>query len=404
MNVLVVNAWHDDNRGDMALVHSALLLLQKKYPQARINVISMIPEGHKYWQSAHLSLQESFPELSIIPSALPMEANAVRPITALRLGAAFLSMFVPWFSRFSGYAKEVKEADLIVSVGGHYLFSYNNNLKSLFRLLRLTQPFTLGLHLNKKVVLFSQSLGPYQGKLAHKVVRSIFAKAKCIVRESLSKELITSIAPDAKVEVKPDSAFYLSKFEVNDTAPVPSERYAVFTLREPMKGDVSKVRISYMEQLKGAGLKLLEDGKVDKIYVFPHVTGPTLLEDDRKISRDFSELCNNEAIELLSKPLSLPQTLAFYREASFVVGTRFHSVVFALSQGTPAVALSYYGPKAQGIMRYIGMEELCFDIDSVTTEQVAQGVEQCLVYLQQGKIDEQQQRMVDELETLTFSQ
>lgn len=403
MNILVVNAWHDDNRGDMALVHSAILLLKRRYPHAGIKVVSMVPVEHKVWRTAHISLQQEFPDIDVIASPLPLEASDVTLTKGLRLIAAFLSIFFPWFSRFSGFNTEVKEADLIVSVGGHYLFSYNNNFKSLFRLLRLTQPMTLGLHLKKKVTLFSQSIGPFQGRLAHKVMENTFRKAKCVVRENLSKEVILKLAPKASVDVKPDSAFYLADFDVAPNLPISvTNRYAIFTLREPMKGNIKKVRAAYMQELKSAAEQLLERGTIDKVYVFPHVTGPIKIEDDRVISREFRDLCDNEAIELFTSPLTLPQTLAFYQKASFVVGTRFHSVVFALSQLTPAVALSYYGPKAKGIMSYIGMSDLCFDIETVISDEVLTGVEKCLKYEAEGKIKQQQQRIVDELESLSF--
>lgn len=402
MNILVTNAWHDDNRGDLALVHSTIALLKVQYPNANITVTSMIPEGHKYWETAHQSITQKYPDITLVASPLPMEFSGIKLPQITRLIAAYLSIFAPFFSKFSGFNRYVKRADMIVSVGGHYLFSYNNNLKSLFRLLKLTQPFTLASYYKKPVILFSQSMGPYQGKLAYRVVKNVFSYAKCIVRESLSHELIKSLVPEANVEVKPDSAFYLSESECSDVSPVSSKNYAVFTLREPMKGDVEKVRSHFLKEMKATAEKLLTSGIVDEIYAFPHVTGPTVLEDDRKITQDFAELCDNKSVVLLNKPLNLSDTLALYRDAKFTIGTRFHSVVFSISQQTPAVAIAYYGPKAQGIMKYIGMEELCFDISAVTSQQLTPAVTKCLALSEQGEITIQKDKLTAELKNVIF--
>jgi colanic acid/amylovoran biosynthesis protein len=41
---------------------------------------------------------------------------------------------------------------------------------------------------------------------------------------------------------------------------------------------------------------------------------------------------------------------ALYSWLGFMVGTRFHSCIFALSEGVPTMAISYQGTKASGIM------------------------------------------------------
>ena len=55
-----------------------------------------------------------------------------------------------------------------------------------------------------------------------------------------------------------------------------------------------------------------------------------------------------------------------YGYCDFIVGTRFHSVIFSLSQYIPAIAISYIGNKTMGIMKDIGLEEYVIDIEEVS--------------------------------------
>ncbi|MEW6989448.1 polysaccharide pyruvyl transferase family protein [Colwelliaceae bacterium 6441] len=403
MKVLLVNAWHDDNRGDAALVHSAIQLLKGKYPHAQISILSMIPKTHEYWYKAHNSIKKSHGEIELIPSPLPMDAGSISFLDLPKMLAAFLSIYFPFFSRFSGFHKYIAQSDLIVGVGGHYLFTINNNAKSLFRLLRLTQPFKLANHLGIKTTLFSQSLGPFHGAAAQKNMKSIFDQSKVIVREALSRNLVEQIVGKASdVQIKPDSAFYLGNIEPQSSELNIGEEYCVVTLREPMEGNVTQIRENYLQQMKLAVEGLLSSNKVKKAIVFPHVIGPTELEDDRRISDDFFKLCEHPQVDLLNENLDINSTLSLYKNAKFVIGTRFHSVVFALCQETPAVAISYYGPKAKGIMQYIKMSSLCLDINSINATDINELVTQCLKAEENGEIKKQKERLLEELGSLSF--
>ncbi len=400
MKILVVNAWHDDNRGDQALVHSTISLLQKNYPAAQLRVLSMIPSDHPYWPRAHLSLQQEFPDIAIIPSPLPMDAAGTRLTDIPKLALSLLSVVLPKLSLFTPFKAIVAEYDLVVSVGGHYFFTINNNTKSLLRLLRLALPLQAANQMQKRSIIFSQSLGPYHGFFAKKLMSSVFSKSRIFVRESLSADLVRQYVANADVSVKPDSAFLLGLYQQQHYAFDAGSDYAIITLREPMHGDVGAIRDNYLAELKQAALTLLSSGTVKKIAVFPHVTGPTVLEDDRCISQEFTRLCASPAVQLIDENYSIKQCLEFYRNARFVIGTRFHSVVFSLCQGTPAVAISYYGPKAQGIMNYIDMAGFCLYIEQLNATDLLNAVSK--VRHKQQQVQQIKQKMIQELLDVKF--
>jgi hypothetical protein len=59
--------------------------------------------------------------------------------------------------------------------------------------------------------------------------------------------------------------------------------------------------------------------------------------------------------------LSPEETAGVIGRCDLVVAMRFHSLVFAVSGGTPVAALSY-APKVRSLLRGVGHEELCVDV------------------------------------------
>ena len=402
MKILLANAWHDKNIGDSALVLSALALIKRKYADAEITVLSMIPSDHPFYDSAHNTIKSKHPDVTLVSSPLPMAFADIKLRHILRLLVSFISVFAPGVLRFSCFHNIVKQQDLVVGVGGHYLFTINDNMKSLFRLLRLTEVFSVAAKQSIPVCLFSQSLGPYKGRLANKVMKRTFASCRMIVREQLSLDTVKSLVNDADVQVKPDSAFYFSESTQASADFDEFGKYCVLTLREPMKGDIERVRKDYLDSMKDVATTLLEQGRVEKVIIFPHVKGPTELEDDQQICRELHQQCNHSDIILLDDAVDIDRSLVLYRKAEFTIGTRFHSVVFALCQNTPAVAIAYFGPKAQGIMQYIGMADLCLDINGFSVEDMLLKLDSALSEVNRSALPEINQRLTAELTQIDF--
>ena len=59
------------------------------------------------------------------------------------------------------------------------------------------------------------------------------------------------------------------------------------------------------------------------------------------------------------------QIKAAYNQLDFLIGTRFHSVIFSLTSGVPCIAIEYEH-KSRGIMRELGLEHWVLAIGDVT--------------------------------------
>ena len=73
-----------------------------------------------------------------------------------------------------------------------------------------------------------------------------------------------------------------------------------------------------------------------------------------------------------------------YSYYDLVVGTRFHSVIFALNVETPAIAIAYGGYKATGIMADIGLSEYVIPIEQPDASLLIKMVDQ--VWLRESEI------------------
>jgi polysaccharide pyruvyl transferase WcaK-like protein len=70
--VLVVNHWHDDNRGDSAISQSILRLLHDVGPGAEV-VLAGLTESGPAWERSTRLVRRAFPEVRAVPSQLPTE-------------------------------------------------------------------------------------------------------------------------------------------------------------------------------------------------------------------------------------------------------------------------------------------------------------------------------------------
>ena len=63
-----------------------------------------------------------------------------------------------------------------------------------------------------------------------------------------------------------------------------------------------------------------------------------------------------------------------YGQMDLFVGTRLHSNIFALTAGTPVIAIAYYY-KTYGIMQMLGLSEWVLDIRTIADQELEQRLE-----------------------------
>jgi colanic acid/amylovoran biosynthesis protein len=106
-----------------------------------------------------------------------------------------------------------------------------------------------------------------------------------------------------------------------------------------------------------------------RVILIPQVTSSYRGDDDRTVGRRIAEHCRGEQPTLVEWVGDHRYIKATYSELDFMIGTRFHSVIFSLTSGVPCIAIEYEH-KSRGIMRELELEHWVLAIADVTEERL----------------------------------
>ncbi len=117
------------------------------------------------------------------------------------------------------------------------------------------------------------------------------------------------------------------------------------------------------DRVAGAGLE---------VRLFGHSRMPEMEQDDFEVAERVVAAAASPAVALAPAGATTDVTLLrdAFGELSVVIGTRLHSCIVAMSVDTPAVGLAYQ-PKTRGTFSLLGLDPLCFDVESFSPDLVA---------------------------------
>jgi colanic acid/amylovoran biosynthesis protein len=242
----------------------------------------------------------------------------------------------------------------------------------------------LALLMGKPLVLLPQSIGPlhdqFQRRAARWVVRG--ARLTC-VRERRSLDLLRRLGCDQRAWRMPDMAFG-APGAAPDQARAVLDRAGVFAIPAEFRVGMTALNWSgqsfsfsrqqpYEDALLGCIDAITAQGGV--VVLFAQCRGPSAAEDDRNVSaRLHARAAQPERVVVLDDELPPDQLQAAYGEMDYFIGTRMHSVILALNAGVPALAVGYLH-KTSGVLADLGMEGMCYDIETITAEDLIGGFE-----------------------------
>jgi len=391
MKIALTNCWHDDNKGDSGIVWGTIESILHNYPNAQISLISTFSENDPRYENSFRHLQRRFPSVNVFGSPIERmdayspkifskrmnnfmrrcrwSAHLIRSLLTLLLTSILTRKLTN-----KPCLKAIHQSDLVISKGGHIF--YATNFLDLFGILFHSYPLLLAWRFKKPFGIYAQSIGPFYNLVSRAFIKWLFSKAKfLLVRESISKqELIRCGIPEEKITIVPDAAFGLKPnltervkvlLETNGLIP---NSFVVFTPRQwVFKTEFNRQK--YLEGVAETADFVIENLSL-KVALVSHTQGPIKIEDDRTAVEDIYKLLikNKENTVIINEDLSPTELISLYSQSKFVVGTRFHSIIFSLIGKRPCIAISYSGPKAHGIMQMFGLEEFVVNIDEFKTE------------------------------------
>ena len=292
MKKIVISGYYGfNNLGDEAVLAGITSLLKNKKENLKLTVLSASPQ-----KTAQL-----------------YNVNAVSRTSLIQLLAV------------------LAEADLFISGGGSLLQDVTGSF---------SVPYYLGLAWlaklqGTKTVYYAQGVGPLNKWWSQKLTAITLNRFELLgVRDRGSKNLLKEIGVKKEIELTADPVFALYDSLKNN--------------RQQIKGKVEvgiSVRpwsVDYLPEL-AAALNQFARGKNIKFILFPMHQG-----SDDQISRELKEKLEAEA-EVRQLSVNPEAALSQFSQLDLFVGVRLHSLIFALLNQIPLLALSY-DPKIEGLL------------------------------------------------------
>jgi colanic acid/amylovoran biosynthesis protein len=272
-------------------------------------------------------------------------------------GARLCDLLAGFFNR--PFLETAREADFILCTGGHHLTTI---LKE-DAVCSQTYDMSLALLSGKPLVLWAQSIGPFQFQRKKNAdqIRKIIAKASRIYlrgKASVPDVAARGAASDS-VFLTRDSGFGLRALMDAPSRVPPSQREPILGVTVYHATIVD--RDAYIEALATLATHAVERGY--RIRLFPMEMGG----GDADLLRAIVERSGRPdacAIQDARQPTS--EQLRAIAECRVFVGHKTHSVVFALSAAVPIVAIAYHR-KTRDFMEQFGLGEYCLDDADLTS-------------------------------------
>lgn len=267
------------------------------------------------------------------------------------------------------YLKNLLFADYIICAPGGISMGRFKNWSHVFVLY-------LARWLRKKTAYYSRSFGPFEkstyvDKLYYYYSNKILNGFDYL---SIRDSITIRIAEDMNLSYNKsiDSVFLDC---VNLSVPkeiisiIEGGKYIVFVPNSltwhPFYKNVSQEKIDTF--YLGLFNDIIGLGDYDKIIMLPQLFDNKLYGDEKYFQKLCAKIKRDEKIYVVAEKYSSDVQQAIIAASSFVIGARYHSIVFAINNKIPFVALSYEH-KINGLLEMLGITERMVSIEGIVSE------------------------------------
>lgn len=387
-HVLITNIKTDRNRGDAAMQQAVVRLFNKYFPTAKISLCSHIGANQ-----LSLAKKESCRIIredigSFVGGPFPTYYEINR-VNNSRLVSGLLKFFImirglvtiifsfsvllmAWLNllkvvmfflprEFKRSIATFSSADVIVvkTENIREITLPFGSLGAVYFLLKLLYPACLAVAMKKPLAMLGITVWPLRNPLSRKLLENILNNCVFVTfREEFSLRHVQEMGIETKeMKVFPDFSFFsVSSFAPKHSKPYPrnNEKPTIgFTLIDWQEAGSDK-RDSYIIAIINLMRHILTTQNC-KILIIPQVTYPP--KNTIEITKSIIDSLDRGEVEVITEELSLDDIIETYSQLDFLVASRVHSAIFSLCTGTPVLTISYDEPKAEGIMKMIGLDK-----------------------------------------------
>lgn len=376
MNILITHAYTQDNKGDAAILSVMLSQLRIIFPKSQIKILSLEDSlKNKTFEGATLISSFLFHSIFTYKNYVLKIIYTTYIITFTLIWASVFRLFhvnisIILHKPIKLIAEEFRCSDIIIPIGGGYLRAKPTIVDTL-NLILLIHPILLSIILKKPVIMYSQTVGPFYNTFQKFITRIVLNRTKLIIaREDITVNYLKTIGIRDDLVVKSVDAGFLLKennnfvFEEIIPAKILFNKTLIgITVRNWLPKNEQQ---NYEQEFAYFIDKVLLDKSCLIIFI-PQVTSVTYADDDREVATRMVKLIHNKnQIVNLTGKYSHHQIKALYSNLNFLVGTRFHSVIFALTNHIPTIAIEYEY-KTSGIMKDLNLSKWVIKIEDVNS-------------------------------------
>ena len=407
--ILVVPGNTDLNRGDQALVWESIRLFEDIYPDLEVylyesgatqkeknlqksqtqsrgyNFITriLLHPRVKSHSGSNSSNEVNYSKLTYLKWGLVAVWDLINTLLLVsRIG------FLNKLGRASLNEEQKKSLDILPTLdvlvvkGGGFLHSYGK-LQDPYVMYFFLFDLMLAHRHNVKTILLPNSIGPLKNGLAKYLVKKVLKKSAFVsVREEVSNKFVQEQL-GIKVYKFPDLGFFLKSSAFDAIAYLSgkgistTDKNILLTLR-PYRFDgfknPDKLYHDYLTEI--SQLVKIQVQRGYKFTFMAHTLGPSNHENDTLALKEVLALIDSEVRENVTYiedySLNAQDIQKIYANYDILIGTRFHSVIFALNEKIPCVAIAYGGNKSYGIMQDMDLGDFVIGIEKVNSKNISE--------------------------------
>lgn len=361
--ILMIGTYSSLNKGDAAMQISAMRALSKFSHDIDFILLTPFPEIDS----------RRYTNIKIV------KTHRLRPLKFLPL----LFKCVLWATLYKYFNFNIKKfldenelqeydkADLILHIAGD---AYGE-VYSILGVVSHSFIILLGKLLDKPVIIFAQSLGPF---ITTKfLARCVLNKVDLItVREKISKNYLQIIGVyKPPIYLTADLSFLIKPVTEGRAREILSEEGIDVSDKPLISISISQLAAGHYKrgydkfiELIGRIVDYVASELNATVILLPHVIGPCDKKDDRIIAKQIYSLAKWKGkIKAILNELSPEEIRGILRYCDLFIGTRMHANIAAISMCVPTIALAY-SHKTYGIMEMLGQEEWVCDIRTLNYE------------------------------------
>lgn len=382
--IIISHVYSEDNKGDAALLSVLHSDIRKAYPKAKLTILTLdsVPTRHtfegvpvkKSFMYYSLNKFKSRP-MTLLNSLFVMNSTAFWAYAKRTFGVS-----LPLPKRLVEICKIYEKSDLIIPVGGGYLRSQKKGVGSLLNVGQLLHPYVLAKLIGKPTILYTQSIGPFASKSERWLVKRVLNRcvSAAIIREEISMKLLRQIGVAIPLYRSVDSGFAFNPKISYDLRKKINSKHGQIIIGVTARQWLSNEKQKNYESALAETIDHIITKYDAKVVLIPQVTAEFHNDDDRLVhNRIASEVKHAKSIIAINDNLNHSEVKAAYSSLDYLIGTRFHSVIFALTSHVPAIAIEYEH-KTGGIMHDLVLDKWVIKIEQVSSVKLIQKVDELI--------------------------